>query len=199
MSIEEKKRELLSTEQILARLRAHLHTAHVDSGKSLSQLTAELGLGKPSETSEYLSGRRAMTVEQLIRFARATGKPIWWFFGEQPATITVEAAETGLQNVSRIKLYLEAVEAEFRNVVGPEATPSRELLKDNKVVELHQPKEVVVDFEPYLKRAREILSREASKEDNGEVSEESIEMVAQGLYSAEMGCLPPNSFESVER
>ena len=58
----------------------------------------------------------------------------------------------------------------------------------------------VVDLRPYLDRARQILQREVdlSREDSAEVSEESVEMIAQGLYSAEMGCLPSRSFEAVE-
>lgn len=178
----------LPVEETMARLRAHLHTAHLDSQKSMTQLTMDLGLKSPAETSEYLSGRREMSVELLLRFARATGKPVWWFFGEQPATVSVEAAETALQNVSRIRLYLEAIESEFRAVKGPDASlPHRE-----PPIPLRRETEVVVDFEPYLQRARLILEGELSGEEPSEVSEESVEMIAKGLYSAETGLpLPP--------
>ncbi|MCA9793673.1 MAG: helix-turn-helix transcriptional regulator [Candidatus Eremiobacteraeota bacterium] len=189
-----------SVEETLARLRAHLHSAHMDSGKSVSQLAAELGVGSPAEMSEYLSGRKEMGVGLLLRFARLTGKPVWWFFGEQPRGVTVEGAETGLQNVSRIRLYLDAIEAEFRGIV-PEAVAPEPMKKESNVVQLGRPAQgEVVDLRPYLDRARQILQREVdlSREDSAEVSEESVEMIAQGLYSAEMGCLPSRSFEAVE-
>ncbi|MBI3929436.1 MAG: helix-turn-helix transcriptional regulator [Armatimonadetes bacterium] len=173
-------------EEVVARLRSHLHSAHMDSGKSLSQLAGELRLKSTREVSDYLSGRKDLTVELLLRFAEATGKPIWWFFGEQPEGVTVEGAEAGLQNVARIRLYLDAVESEFRTVVGEGPTPIQPDPTSGGPV--------VVDFTPYLRRAREILSAEV--DEVGDVSEESIEMIAHGLYSAETGrVLLPRSRE----
>lgn len=190
---------MANLDQILTRLRTNLHAAHLDSGKSLSQLTAELGLDSKELTSDYLSGRQEVPLTVLIRFAGLTGKPLWWFFGEEPRTITLERANTALQNVGRMKLYLEALESEFQSVVGdavPEFEPELSIAPNN-VHQLHA-SEVVVDLQPYLTRAREILQREVSGEESGEVSEESIEMIAQGLYSAEMGCLPSRSFEAID-
>lgn len=170
-----------TTEEFIAKLRSRLHTAHLDSGKSLSQLTSELGFENNQETSEYLSGKKDIGAGALLRFARATGKPVWWFYGEEPEGITVEAAETALQNIGRIKLYLEALEGELMRVTGPRP----ETLK--KAIPLGGTAQVV-DLTPYLKKAREIL--EHSFEESGEVSDESIEMVAKGLYSAELGLSP---------
>ncbi len=166
-------------------MRAHIHTAIVDSGKSVKQIAAEVGLS-PQDASDCFAGRADLPVTVLMRLAEMSGKPLWWFFDEPPQGISLEAAEVALQNVSRIRLYLEALESEFRNVKGAQWTSSMNLAP--------MPDEVrktgeVVDFSPYLARARAILEREVtdSADDSGDVSEESVEMVAHGLYSAETG------------
>lgn len=169
----------------MARMRAHIHTAIVDSGKSVKQVAGELGLS-PQQASDCFAGRADMPVTVLMRLAEMAGKPLWWFFDEPPQGISLEAAEVALQNVSRIRLYLEALESEFRNVKGAQWTSS---LSVAPTLEGERKTGEVVDFSPYLARARAILEREVgdAADDPGDVSEESVEMVAHGLYSAETG------------
>ncbi len=176
-----------TTEEFIAKLRSRLHAAHLDSGKSLTDLTRELGFENNQETSEYLSGKKEITAVALLKFARATGKPVWWFYGDEPEGITVEAAETALQNIGRIKLYLEALEGEVLRVTGARPEAPKKALPMGGTAQ-------IVDLAPYLQKAREIL--EHSFEESGEVSDESIEMVAKGLYSAELGLSPLRSQES---
>jgi hypothetical protein len=58
---------------------------------------------------------------------------------------------------------------------------------------------VVVDFAPYLSRARAILEREAEcTEDSEEVFEESVEMIAHSLYSIEMALSPSREHPPTE-
>jgi len=134
-----------------------------------------------------------MPVSLLFRYSRLVNRPIWWFFGEQPSTINIESAQNALTNISRVRLYLEAVETEFKQVVAGKEGGSLER------VEPDPPREqtvapVVVDFAPYLARARAILEQEAEcTEDSEEVFEESVELIAQRLYSIEMAALPPHA------
>lgn len=170
-------------EEKLARLRSHIHTALVDAGYSVSKLAAEMGVQPPQKLTEWLNHPGDLPMWVLLRLAEVTGKPLWWFLGEPPQGISLEAAEVAVQNVSRIRLYLDAIESEFQRVTtrakdSYEAEPSVERVMGE-----------VVDLEPYLARARAILQREVESEEPL-VSEESIEMVAQGLYSAEMGVVP---------
>lgn len=178
-------------------LRAKLHSSQVDSGRSLTDLAEALGLSSGDLLRDYFSGKKDMPVSVLHRYGRLVGRPIWWFFGEQPATISVEAAETALGNISRVRVYLDAIESEFRSVLGPppdsaQTSRSRGLSGER----LGRPEgPVVVDFAPYLSRARAILEREAEySEDSEEVFEESVEMIAHSLYSIEMAQNPSREF-----
>lgn len=176
-------------------LRARLHSSQVDSGRSFSELADALEMGSGELLRDYFSGKQEMPVSVLHRYGRLVGRPIWWFFGEQPATISVEAAETALGNISRVRVYLEAIETEFRSVLGPpaEAKSSRSRLSGERLGRPEGP--VVVDFAPYLSRARAILEREADyNEDSEEVFEESVEMIAHSLYSIEMAQNPSREF-----
>jgi hypothetical protein len=56
----------------------------------------------------------------------------------------------------------------------------------------------VVDFSKYLNRARAILCKETDSEES-EVSQESVEMVAQGLLSAETNCAVTDMVERLRR
>lgn len=183
----------------LARMRAHLHTAMVDLGMSVGQLASKLGLDAVALTG-YLNGREAMPVPTLLKLAELTHKPLWWFFDEPPHGITLESAEIALQNISRVRLYLEALETEFQLVVARHRkeptftsydsdTPLPNIPHDPSAQGGPPHKTAdIVDFSKYLNRARAILQREFESEEKAEVvSEESIEMVAQGLLSAEMG------------
>lgn len=170
-------------------LRAKLHASQVDSGQSFADLARHLGMDSEESLQELFKGPEQMTVATLNRYAQLVGRPIWWFFGEQPATVTIEAAETAVANVSRMRLYLDALETEFRQVLGAPPTPvsTRAPLKEAPIGE----GAVVVDFAPYLSRARAILEREAEvTEDSEEVFEESVEMIAHSLYSIEMAVAP---------
>ena len=129
-----------------------------------------------------------MPVSLLHAYGRLVNRPIWWFFGEQPATISIESAQNALTNVSRVRLYLDALETEFRQVIEGNL-PYGEGPKKEKVVtsKASGPSPVVVDFAPYLARARAILEQETEcTEDSEEVFEESVELIAQRLYSIEM-------------
>lgn len=188
-------------EERLARMRAHLHSAMLDSEQSVGQLAAQLGLESAEVLSGYLSGREAMPVWVLLRLAEITEKPLWWFFDEPPQGITLESAQIALQNISRVRLYLEALETEFQLVTArhrnePTFTsyePSMEASPSPR----HQGGQVV-DFSKYLNRARAILQREVESEES-EVSEESVEMVATGLLSAETGCAVTDMVERLRR
>jgi transcriptional regulator with XRE-family HTH domain len=187
-------------DQFTASLRAKLHSSQVDSGRSLSELCQSLGVESVELMRDYFSGKADMPVSLLFRYSRLVGRPIWWFFGEQPATISVESAETALGNISRLRLYVDALEAEFRLVLGQTgaARPARSgaPLKSSGATGEGP---VVVDFAPYLSRARAILEREAEfTEDSEEVFEESVEMIAHSLYSIEMAQHPSREFHSTE-
>lgn len=176
-----------NVDERLARMRAHLHTAMVDGGYSLGQLAAKLGL-ESEQLTGFLNGREAMPVWVLLKLAELTQKPLWWFFDEPPQGITLESAQIAMQNISRIRLYLEALETEFQLVVARHK-------KEPTFTSYEPDKEArpsfggqVVDFSPYLNRARAILQKEFDSEEPDVVTEESVEMVAHGLYSAETGC-----------
>lgn len=173
-----------------AALRAKLRSAQLDSGRSLEDLSEALEL-PPATLRGYLQGDGEITVSQLYRFGQLVGRPIWWFFGEQPATVSIEAAETALGNIARLRLYVDALESEFRKVLGPQDRPAparRSVAERPSGLQ----STVVVDFAPYLSRARAILEREAEfTEDSEEVFEESVEMIAHSLYSIEMAQVPP--------
>jgi transcriptional regulator with XRE-family HTH domain len=77
-------------DQFTASLRAKLHSSQVDSGRSLSELCQSLGVESVELMRDYFSGKADMPVSLLFRYSRLVGRPIWWFFGEQPATISVE-------------------------------------------------------------------------------------------------------------
>ena len=187
----------------MARLRAHVHTAMVDAGLSMGQLATELGVGSAQALADYLNGRQELPAWVVLRLTEVTGKPVWWFFDDQPQGITLEAAQVAMQNLSRIRLYLDALESEFQRVIAkhePAPAESASFEADPPPRRMAD----VVDLGPYLSRARAILEREVSAEDSGEVSEESVEMIAQGLLSAETGVVatvlvPRNSSESFEK
>lgn len=181
-----------------AALRARLHSSQVDSGLSMAELCQNLEVESLELLRDYFSGRQDMPVSLLFRYGRLVGRPIWWFFGEQPATISVESAETAIGNISRLRLYIDALESEFLQVLGQtgSARPHRPS-GAQKTVGKDGP--VVVDFAPYLSRARAILEREAEfTEDSEEVFEESVEMIAHSLYSIEMAQQPSREFHPTE-
>ena len=175
-----------------AGLRAKLHSSQVDSGRSLKEIAEHLGVASVELLRDYFSGKQDMPVSLLHRYGRLVGRPAWWFFGEQPATISIEAAETAIGNISRLRLYIDALESEFRHVLGPAGSPRSAAgggLEEALPSRSSGP--VVVDFAPYLSRARAILEREADfTEDSEEVFEESVEMIAHSLYSIEMAQSP---------
>jgi hypothetical protein len=141
----------------------------------------------------YFNGRTEIPVSFLYRYGQLVGRPVWWFFGEQPATISIESAETAIGNISRLRLYIDALESEFRQVLGQKPTehPGRRAARPDSTV--------VVDFAPYLSRARAILEREAEcTEDSEEVFEESVEMIAHSLYSIEMALSPSREHPPTE-
>jgi hypothetical protein len=172
-------------EERLSRVRSHIHTALLESGDSFRQFAAHLGLEGPAQLSDYLQGREEMPLWLFLKFAEITGKPVWWFFDEPPKGISLEAAEVALQNVARIRLYLEALESEFTHIKQAHAPQALRALPDSI-----SPSPRVVDFGPYLERARAILEREIEAEEIAEVSDESVEMVAQGLFNATTGRRP---------
>ncbi len=180
----------------LAALRAKLHSSQVDSGRSFSELADLLEVESVERLRDYFSGKAEMPVPLLYHYGQLVGRPIWWFFGEQPATISVEGAETAIGNISRLRLYIDALETEFRQVLeggrSPLDRPSRGAASTS---EARPDGPVVVDFAPYLSRARAILEREADfHEDSEEVFEESVEMIAHSLYSIEMAQHPSREY-----
>jgi hypothetical protein len=193
-----------SLDERLARMRAHLHSAMLDCGQSVGQLASSLGLASAEQLSTFISGREPMPVWVLLRLAEITGKPLWWFFDEPPQGITLESAQIALQNISRVRLYLEALETEFQLVTAKH--------KNEPTFTSYEPStEVppaqrgsgsaggqVVDFSKYLNRARAILCKETDSEES-EVSQESVEMVAQGLLSAETNCAVTDMVERLRR
>lgn len=179
-------RSSVKDDHFQAEFRAKLYASQVDTGLSIPQLADKLGLEEPGLLSDYFKGKLEMPVSLLYRYSQLTNRPIWWFFGEQPATISVESAQNALTNVSRVRLYLDALETEFKSVLsksgGEVEHPSAEAAPTPKPVG-----PVVVDFAPYLARARAILEQETEySEDSEEVFEESVELIAQRLYSIEM-------------
>lgn len=190
-------------EERLARMRTHLHSAMLDSQLSVGALASQLGLASAEVLSGYLSGREAMPVWVLLRLAEISQKPLWWFFDEPPQGITLESAEIALQNISRVRLYLEALETEFQLVTARHRKETTFTSYDPDGVEnARRPsgRGQVVDFSQYLHRARAILEREMESEEiPSEVSEESVEMVAQGLLSAEMACGVTDMVERIRR
>jgi len=193
-----------SLDERLARMRAHLHSAMLDCGHSVGQLATQLGLESAEQLSGYISGREPMPVWVLLRLAEITGKPLWWFFDEPPQGITLESAQIALQNISRVRLYLEALETEFQLVTAKHKNEptftSYEASMEVPVQSQEEPRPrgQVFDFSKYLNRARAILSRETDSGES-EVSEESVEMVAQGLLSAETGCAVTDMVERLRR
>lgn len=179
-----------------AALRAKLHSSQVDSGRSFSDLADQLGVESVALLRDYFSGKADMPVTLLYRYGQLVGRPIWWFFGEQPATISVESAETAIGNISRLRLYIDALESEFHQVLSGGAAPlDRSQRGEATASGGRSDGPVVVDFAPYLSRARAILEREADfTEDSEEVFEESVEMIAHSLYSIEMAQQPSREF-----
>ncbi len=174
-----------------AEFRAKLHSAQIETGYSFTALAPMLHLDSADELRDYFTGRRDMPVQVLYRYAHAVKRPVWWFFGEQPATISVENAETAIANLSRVRLYLDAIQSEFQQVIGPNLPAS----SHTPMMSGEGSGPVVVDFAPYLSRARAILEREAEfTEDSEEVFEESVEMIAHSLYSIEMAKVPSREF-----
>ena len=194
-----------SLDERLARMRAHLHSAMLDCGHSVGQLASQLGLESAEQLSGYISGREPMPVWVLLRLAEITGTPLWWFFDEPPQGITLESAQIALQNISRVRLYLEALETEFQLVTAKHKNEptftSYEASMEIPAASSSGPRQdgaQVYDFSKYLNRARAILSRETDSEESN-VSEESVEMVAQGLLSAEHGCAVTDMVERLRR
>ena len=192
-----------SLDERMARMRAHLHSAMLDCGMSVGQLAAKLELESAEVLTGYLSGREPMPVEVLLRLAQQTQKPIWWFFDEPPQGITLESAQIALQNISRVRLYLEALETEFQLVTAkhrnePSFTSYEASSEFAPVAAPRQGGGEVVDFSKYLNRARAILKREVESEET-DVSEESVEMVATGLLTAETGCAVTDMVERLRR
>lgn len=181
-------------DEFMAALRAKLNSALAGSGRSLDEL-AELLPVTVESLRAYFSGKLEIPLPVLARYAQLVGRPIWWFFGEQPSTISIEGAETALGNLARMRVYLDAIESEFQGVLsGPTTAPSPALSSPRD-----RPADgpVVVDFAPYLSRARAILERETDfTEDSEEVFEESVEMIAHSLYSIEMASVRVDSKES---
>ncbi|MEW6281883.1 MAG: hypothetical protein AB1758_24970 [Candidatus Eremiobacterota bacterium] len=165
----------------LALLRSRLHRAHVSSGRSTHELAVEMGM-TPQDLADCLSGRKDLSVGLLLRLGQYLDKPIWWFFGERPEGITLEEAETALKNLERVRLLVEGLESQFFRVTGGPAS-SHELPRKPEVAGVPPRVGEVVDLAFYRARARAILERE--KRTGGYLDEESIEMVAQGLYNAE--------------
>lgn len=179
----------------LAALRAKLHSSQVDSGRSFSELAELLEVDSVEVLRDCFSGKREMPVSLLYRYGQLVGRPIWWFFGEQPATISVEGAETAIGNISRLRLYIDALESEFRQVLDGGRSASERPRGAPASSEARPDGPVVVDFAPYLSRARAILEREADfHEDSEEVFEESVEMIAHSLYSIEMAQHPSREY-----
>lgn len=165
-------------------IRSRLHRAHVATGKSTQELAAEVGCS-PQEVGEYLTGRRELTVAMLLRLTRVLDKPLWWFFGERPEGISLEEAEASLKNLERMRMLVEAVSSQFLRVTGGPAS-SHELPRQEASATTGEGQARVadvVDLGFYRARARAILARE-NKVSN-ELDEESIEMIAHGLYNAE--------------
>lgn len=192
-----------SLDERLARMRAHLHSAMLDCGMSVGQLASNLGLESAEVLTGYLSGREAMPVWVLLRLAQLTQKPLWWFFDEPPQGITLESAQIALQNISRVRLYLEALETEFQLVTAKHRNESTfTSYEASQEFAVEPPRSggggEVVDFSKYLNRARAILKREVESEES-DVSEESVEMVATGLLSAETGCAVTDMVERLRR
>lgn len=174
-------------EHFQAEFRAKLYSSQVDSGLSLPQLADKLGLQPHSLLSDYFRGKQEMPVSLLHSYGKLVNRPIWWFFGEQPKTISIESAQTALTNVSRVRLYLDALETEFRAVVDGNSAGAETRAVPASPGTQAKPGPVVVDFAPYLARARAILEQETEcTEDSEEVFEESVELIAQRLYSIEM-------------
>lgn len=183
----------LSDDHFQAEFRAKLYSSQVDSGLSLPELEDKLNLEPAGLLSEYFHGSREMPVSLLYRYSYLVARPVWWFFGEQPSTISIESAQNALTNVSRVRLYLEALEAEFRSVIDKNS-PEKPF-EDVALTPKEGPAPVVVNFAPYLSRARAILEAEAEcTEDSEEVFEESVELIAQRLYSIEMAATPSQEF-----
>lgn len=164
-------------------IRSRLHRAHVATGKATAELAAEIGC-PAQEVSEYLSGRRELTVAMLLRLTRVLEKPLWWFFGERPEGISLEEAEASLKNLERMRMLVEAVSSQFLRVTGG-PTSSHELPRqEGEASPESQPRIAdVVDLGFYRARARQILARE--NKISNELDEESVEMIAHGLYTAE--------------
>ena len=175
-------------ENFQAEFRAKLYSSQVDSGLSLPQLADKMGIEPAHLLSDFFKGKSEMPVAVLHRYAQVVSRPIWWFFGEQPSTISIEAAQNAMTNMSKMRLYLEAVESEFRSVInGNSPLPALEAEGPESMDARSGANPVVVDFSPYLARARAILEQETEcTEDSEEVFEESVELIAHRLYSIEM-------------
>lgn len=184
----------LSDDHFQAEFRAKLYSSQVDTGLSLPELADKLNLEPNHLLSDYFKGKMEMPVSLLYRYAHVVQRPIWWFFGEQPSTISIESAQNALGNVSRMRLYMDAIETEFRSVIASNV-PGGDNAPETPAPSEKPVGPVVVDFAPYLSRARAILEAEAEcTEDSEEVFEESVELIAQRLYSIEMAAAPSKEF-----
>ncbi len=180
-------------DEFITAFRAKLQSSQVSSGRSLGDL-AELVGETPERLRTMFAGKDEVPVSLLARYAAVVDRPIWWFFGDQPSTISIESAETALGNLARMRVYLDAIESEFRGVIEPVKPLSSAPQASTWEKTANGP--VVVDFAPYLSRARAILEREAEFcEDSEEVFEESVEMIAHSLYSIEMAATRLDSKE----
>ncbi len=180
-------------EEFITAFRAKLQSSQVSSGRSLGDI-AELVGETPERVRAMFAGKEEVSVSLLARYAALVERPVWWFFGDQPSTISIESAETALGNLARMRVYLDAIESEFRGVLEP-SKPFKSAVPQT-TWEATASGPVVVDFAPYLSRARAILEREADFcEDSEEVFEESVEMIAHSLYSIEMAATRLDSKE----
>lgn len=192
----------------MARLRGRIHSVLLEKEMSFAQLASAIGLESSQVLTDYVHQREDLPVWVLFKIAEATDKPVWWFLDEQPQGITLEVAQVALNNLAKIRLYVEAIEGEFRHVAGKKPSPTEAQSVPLRAAGGERGQ--VVDLTPYLSRARAILQREVSQEDSGEdtpmlvpVSQESVEMVAHGLFSAEQelksGVFRAVSSDSIEK
>lgn len=172
-------------------LRAKMCSSQLDSGLTYEDIASLLKIEPAELVRDYFSGRKDVPIYLLYRYAKLVRRPLYWFFGEDPSTISIERAQTALGNIARLRIYIDAIEGEFHQVLtggsGLEQLPKEKSFANPGKGSGGQ----VVDFAPYLSRARAILEREAEySEDSEEVFEESVELIAQSLYSIEMAQNP---------
>lgn len=79
-------------------------------GRKLTQSELAEQLGVSTQTiSLYETGGREVSIEQLKKIAKATGKPVSWFFGE-------EASNPDIKTVSDVINRLEQLEKAFHSI-----------------------------------------------------------------------------------